>query len=155
MEKEERGACAVLEVDKLVGVFSERDLMLRVIAKGCDPQGIGIADVPPPTTPAEASVAEALQVMEKEERGACAVLENICVRDVMSQNLYTVNSKTESAEALSLMMSQSIRHLPVVDDEGNLAGLLSMRDLVRHQVEELTDELNSIVAYFSADGPGG
>jgi len=114
-----------------------------------------IADVPPPTIPAEASVAEALQVMEKEERGACAVLDNICVRDVMSQNLYTVNSKTESADALSLMMAQNIRHLPVVDDEGNLAGLLSMRNLVRHQIEELTDELNSIVAYFSADGSGG
>jgi CBS domain-containing protein len=53
------------------------------------------------------------------------------------------------------MMAQNIRHLPVVDDEGNLAGLLSMRNLVRHQIEELTDELNSIVAYFSADGSGG
>jgi CBS domain-containing protein len=118
MEKEKRGACAVLEVDKLVGVFSERDLMLRVIGKRCDP-------------------------------------EDICIRDVMSQDLYTVNSKAESADALSLMMAQNIRHLPVVDDEGNLAGLLSMRNLVRHQIEELTDELNSIVAYFSADGPGG
>jgi CBS domain-containing protein len=118
MEKEKRGACAVLEVDKLVGVFSERDLMLRVIGKRCDPEGI-------------------------------------CIRDVMSQDLYTVNSKAESADALSLMMAQNIRHLPVVDDEGNLAGLLSMRNLVRHQIEELTDELNSIVAYFSADGPGG
>ncbi len=147
MEKEKRGACAVLEVDKLVGVFSERDLMLRDIANGCDPQGTRIA--------AEASVADALQVMEKDNSGACDVLERICVRDVMSQNLYTVNSEAESADALSLMMAQKIRHLPVVDDEGNLVGLLSMRNLVRNQIEDLTDELNSIVAYFSADGSGG
>jgi signal-transduction protein with cAMP-binding, CBS, and nucleotidyltransferase domain len=66
-----------------------------------------------------------------------------------------VTSEAESADALSLMMSQNIRHLPVVNDEGNLAGLLSMRNLMRHHVEELTNELNSIVAYFSADGPGG
>jgi CBS domain-containing protein len=118
MEKENTGACAVLEVDKLVGVFSERDLMLRVMGKRCDP-------------------------------------ENICVRDVMSENLHTVTSEAESADALSLMMSQNIRHLLVVNDEGNLAGLLSMRNLIRHHVEELTNELNTIVAYFSADGPGG
>ena len=117
-EKVKGGACVVMEADQLVGILSERDLMLRVMGAGRDPKAT-------------------------------------CVQDVMTRNLSKVDIETESAEALNLMMSQHIRHLPVVNQDGSLAGLLSMRNLVQPHVEELTDQLNSIVAYFSADGPGG
>ena len=39
------GAVAVLNGDRLVGIFSERDLMKRVIAKGLDPKNIKIEQV--------------------------------------------------------------------------------------------------------------
>jgi CBS domain-containing protein len=39
------GAVAVLEGDRLVGIFSERDLMKRVIAKGLDPKNIRMEEV--------------------------------------------------------------------------------------------------------------
>ncbi|MGH7598598.1 MAG: CBS domain-containing protein [bacterium] len=39
------GAVAVLEGDRLVGIFSERDLMKRVVAKGLDPKSIRMEEV--------------------------------------------------------------------------------------------------------------
>ncbi|PYQ27317.1 MAG: IMP dehydrogenase [Acidobacteria bacterium] len=39
------GAVAVVEAGKLAGIFSERDLMARVVAKGLDPDGTKVFDV--------------------------------------------------------------------------------------------------------------
>ena len=39
------GAIAVLESGRLVGVFSERDLMSRVVATGLDPDGTPVSNV--------------------------------------------------------------------------------------------------------------
>jgi CBS-domain-containing membrane protein len=73
----------------------------------------------------------------------------------MTEDLETVTSETDSSDALSLMVSRHIRHLPVVDKNGDLAGLLSIRNLLQYHVEELVDQLNSLEAYHAADGPGG
>lgn len=39
------GALAVIEKDRLVGIFSERDLMTRVVAPGLDPATVKVASV--------------------------------------------------------------------------------------------------------------
>ena len=39
------GALAVIEGDRLVGIFSERDLMTRVVAEGRDPAATRVRDV--------------------------------------------------------------------------------------------------------------
>ncbi|MCG3118299.1 MAG: Hypoxic response protein 1 [bacterium] len=39
------GAVAVLDEDRLVGIFSERDLMKRIVAKGLDPQKTRLQEV--------------------------------------------------------------------------------------------------------------
>jgi CBS domain-containing protein len=39
------GAVAVLNGDRVVGIFSERDLMKRVVAKGLDPKQIRVEEV--------------------------------------------------------------------------------------------------------------
>ena len=118
MEEVQGGACAVMDGSKLIGIFSERDLMLRVVGAELDP-------------------------------------EQTTVRQVMTEDLETVSTETDSSDALSLMVSKHIRHLPVVDEDGNLAGLLSIRNLLQYHVEELVDQLNSLEAYYAADGPGG
>ncbi|MDZ7290843.1 MAG: CBS domain-containing protein [candidate division KSB1 bacterium] len=45
MVEKEIGAVAVLEAGRLVGIFSERDLMKRVIAQGFDPQKVLVEEV--------------------------------------------------------------------------------------------------------------
>ena len=112
------GAAAVLDGDRLIGMFSERDVMLRVVGEEKDP-------------------------------GATLV------SDVMTTDLERATGDTQNGDALELMVENHIRHLPIVDDDDELVGLLSIRNLLQHHVEELADQLNSLEAYFLADGPGG
>ncbi len=112
------GASAVLDDDQLVGIFSERDVMLRVVC----------AEKDPATT---------------------------SVSDVMTPDVKEATGNTESGEALEFMVEKHIRHLPIVDYEDKLVGLLSIRNLLHYHVDDLVDQLNSLEAYFTADGPGG
>ena len=73
----------------------------------------------------------------------------------MTTAVQTVGEEAEAGEALEVMVSRHIRHLPVVNSENRVTGLLSVRNLLQHHIEELADQLNSLEAYFSADGPGG
>jgi acetoin utilization protein AcuB len=49
--------------------------------------------------------------------------------DVMTENPRTVKPTDAISDALDVLQAMDIRHLPVVDDEGNLVGMLSDRDL--------------------------
>ena len=59
------------------------------------------------------------------------------VADRMTTNVDTVGSRTDIAEAAEHMARLRIRHLPVVDD-GELVGIVSIRDLTNWAVAELT-----------------
>ena len=118
MQRAKNGACVILDNNKLVGIFSERDLMLRVVAEGLDP-------------------------------------DKTTVREVMTTSLGTLTTEAETSEALELMVSLHIRHLPILEKDGSLAGLLSVLSLFRDHAEDLVDQLDSLEAYHAADGPGG
>lgn len=51
------------------------------------------------------------------------------VSDYMTKLPVTVETGMRLADALDRMYSDNIRHLPVVDEKGKLAGLLSTRDI--------------------------
>ncbi len=51
------------------------------------------------------------------------------VRDLMTPNPITVRPDTQLDEALSLMLNNNVRRLPVVDEDGRLVGIVSDRDL--------------------------
>jgi CBS domain-containing protein len=53
------------------------------------------------------------------------------LRRYSSQNLITVNQNDSLLKAYKKMQEMKIRHLPVVDDEGTIVGILSDRDLSR------------------------
>lgn len=118
MDQDSIGAVGITEDDVLVGIFSERDLMLRVVSKKLDPG----------TTH---------------------------VRDVMTSPVETISRDSTADDALKLMLEKHIRHLPIVDRDGRLAGMISMRSLLHDKVQELTNQLDSLEAYFTADGFGG
>jgi len=52
----------------------------------------------------------------------------INARELMTENVATVNPETSLAAALEIMQEKNIRHLPVVQDQ-RLVGMLSDRDL--------------------------
>ncbi|HSQ67891.1 MAG TPA: CBS domain-containing protein [Polyangiaceae bacterium] len=49
--------------------------------------------------------------------------------DLMTENPTTIRATDTVSQALETLQSLDIRHLPVVDDEDNLVGMLSDRDL--------------------------
>jgi CBS domain-containing protein len=118
MHREHIGAIAVVDDDRLIGIFSERDLMNRVVLEQLD-------------------------------------TEQLRVEDVMTAPVITIHRSATADDALKLMDEKHIRHLPVINTDGTLAGMLSVRSLLHEKVQELTDQLDSLEAYFSADGAGG
>lgn len=53
------------------------------------------------------------------------------VCDAMSRELHTCKPGDTVADAEAIMRQSQVRRLPVVDDAGNLAGILSIADLAR------------------------
>jgi CBS domain-containing membrane protein len=52
------------------------------------------------------------------------------VADVMSSPVTTVGVETPVSELVGLMADRGLRHLPVVDDAGRLAGIVTRAELV-------------------------
>ena len=53
------------------------------------------------------------------------------VRDVMSREAHTVKRNDELAIADELMKQKRVRHLPVLDEDGEVCAVVSQRDLFR------------------------
>ena len=52
------------------------------------------------------------------------------VSDIMTRDVLTVSPTTSLHQAARHMAARWIRHLPVVDDDGKVIGMVSQRDLV-------------------------
>jgi CBS domain-containing protein len=65
----------------------------------------------------------------------------ISIREVMTSPVVMATKDTSIAEALKVMVDQQKRHLPVVEENGKLLGLLSIRHVLERKVAELTAQL--------------
>jgi CBS domain-containing protein len=54
----------------------------------------------------------------------------ITIEEVMTSDVYTLSPEDTLSRARSLMMENNIRHLPVVDEQQHLVGLVTHRDLL-------------------------
>ncbi len=104
------GAVPVIHKGRLVGIFSERDLMRRVVAEGRDPAGT-------------------------------------CVAEVMTDDPLTVGTNEDLQNCMTLMRRHGFRHLPVCHD-GQLVGMVSLRDILLHDLDEKDDEVRMMRAYI-------
>lgn len=140
-----------------------------------------LCDQPPATVSLGATVADAIQVMLDRRVGAVAVLDgegrvagifterdvlrkvalsgkdprHTMVRDVMTSNVEMATLKTTPGEAFTAMVDSHYRHLPVVDEGGRLLGILSIRNLLQAQIDQLTHQLDAMEIALSNDAPGG
>jgi CBS domain-containing protein len=140
-----------------------------------------LCDPHPAAVLLEASVAEAIRTMLERHVGAVAVIdderrvagifterdvlrrlalsgrdpERTPVREMMTTPVELATAETGSSEAFVTMVERHFRHLPVVDHDGKLLGMLSIRNLLEWRIEDLTRELGSLEQYLSNDAPGG
>jgi CBS domain-containing protein len=69
------------------------------------------------------------------------------VSTVMSSPAITTDSQTDVLAALALMTKRRIRHLPVVDG-GQIRGIVSIGDLVKHRMERIEAEADAMREYI-------
>ena len=99
MNEHKIGCLVVMDDERVVGMFSERDILRRVVV--------------PCRDPATTTVAE-----------------------VMTTEVVGCRPHTKLLEARGVMKNRRIRHLPVLDDEERLCGLISIGDLNAHDMHE-------------------
>jgi CBS domain-containing protein len=104
------GCIPVMEGDRLVGVFSERDLMTRVVVEGRDPR-------------------------------------RTTLESVMTIEVITADLDERVERCLDKMHRFGCRHLPVVAD-GRVIAMISMRDLMRDEIEEQVEEIRGLRDYI-------
>lgn len=87
------GALVVLEDRKLVGIFSERDFLRRVVGK-------------------------------------IRYWEELSIKEVMTPMPMYLGPDDTILNAITLMTEGSYRHLPLVNEEGDVLTLISMKDIL-------------------------
>jgi len=104
------GAVPVLRDGQLIGIFSERDLMNRVVVNGKDPA-------------------------------------HTKVRQVMTEDPMTVGPGDSLETCMTLMRRHGFRHLPVCKGQA-LQGVVSLRDILLHDLNAKDDEVRMMRAYL-------
>ena len=64
---------------------------------------------------------------------------SLLVRDLMTEKVYSIHPGEDLARLVDLMDDIHVRHVPVVDDERIIVGLVSQRDLVREVLHATRD----------------
>ncbi|MGA2200830.1 MAG: CBS domain-containing protein [Terriglobales bacterium] len=111
------GAVPVLEEGQLTGIFSERDLMSRVVVGGKDPA-------------------------------------RTLVGQVMTEDPLTVAPNDPVETCMTLMKRHGFRHLPVCAGR-ELKGVVSLRDILLHDLDEKDDEVRMMRAYLHSSPEAG
>jgi CBS domain-containing protein len=71
---------------------------------------------------------------------------------LMTRALHTITPHTHVSEALALMTDRRVRHLPVMEEDGGLAGMVSIGDLVKARIDEALHEAEELRHYVETAG---
>jgi len=71
------------------------------------------------------------------------------VSQVMTAPAITAETSMTILSALALMTQRRIRHLPIVED-GDLKGIVSIGDLVKHRMERIEAEAEAMRTYIQS-----
>ncbi len=129
----------------------------------------------PVTVPATATVADAIQAMTEHKVGSVMVpnadgspagifterdILRLCaegrtdfakmsIRPCMTCEMTTGKPGDTVSEVLIVMTAKRFRHMPVVNDEGKMIGVVSIGDLVKAKLEETAQEAQALREYIT------
>jgi CBS domain-containing protein len=112
MRERDIGAVMVVDGNKLVGIFTERDCLHKIASLGRDPK-------------------------------------QTLVQEVMSVNVRYVTLDMGVSQCLALMTERFFRHLPVLDEDMNILGIVSIGDLVKAKISEQKFIIEQLERYIN------
>jgi CBS domain-containing protein len=71
------------------------------------------------------------------------------VSAIMTSEVQTCTAQDSVRSLMTTMTEQRIRHLPVVDDQGRLTGIVSIGDAVKSHITEIEFERDQLEGYVS------
>ena len=71
------------------------------------------------------------------------------VGDYMTTGVYTCTAEDTIKHVMEVMTSRRIRHLPVVGEDGSIAGMISIGDVVKERMSETEAEAEALKAYIA------
>ena len=80
------------------------------------------------------------------ERGAKALA--VPVAEVMTRTVVTCGLAETVSEIMERMTAGKFRHVPVVDEQGRLAGIVSIGDVVKWRLDEMKHESGALRDYI-------
>jgi len=116
MRDGDMGAMPVVEDGKLVGIVTDRDIVVRAIADGKD-----------------ASTA---------------------IGDVMTTEIFSARENDFVFEAIRLMGDRQVRRVPIINEAGELVGIIAMADVAletedEREIAETLEEISSGSAFWN------
>lgn len=110
-------------------------------AKRLAEYGIGTVVVSSDGTTVDGILSERDVVRDLARRGAAAI--DAKVDDIMTTTVETCTAADTARGVLERMTHGRFRHMPVLED-GALAGMVSLGDIVKYRLEEVRDERNAL-----------
>jgi CBS domain-containing protein len=71
------------------------------------------------------------------------------VSEIMTSEVHTCTAQDSVQSLMAVMTEQRIRHLPVVDDDGRMTGIVSIGDAVKSHITEIEFERDQLEGYVS------
>ena len=68
---------------------------------------------------------------------------------VMTREVFTCSRHDRVSAVMALMTNRRIRHVPVVEHDGRLCGIISIGDVVKHRLDEIQREADAMREYIS------
>lgn len=115
MREGDMGAMPIVENGTLIGIVTDRDIVIRAIAEGRD--------------------AETL------------------IGEVMTTEIFSAREDDFVFEAIRLMGDKQIRRIPVINEAGELAGIIAMADIAlemedEREIAETLEEISSGAGFW-------
>ena len=80
-------------------------------------------------------------------RNKSTAFSEILLENVMTPNLIVAETEDAVTAVMARMIKADITHLPVLEDK-KIVGILTLKDLMEHQIDSLTDEIHQLEDYI-------
>ena len=71
------------------------------------------------------------------------------IGSVMTAKVFTCSRDARVSAIMALMTDRRIRHVPVVDEDGRLCGMVSIGDVVKQRLDDIQSEADALREYVT------